>query len=121
MYIHETSHLFYRRSTRHASQPTLQMIPGDLDRDFAVHARICLLGVSNSLGKGQGATLDAITKPPFAPGVEALRTQLMANGPRLTKDFFKEILLLLVDRAYLRSALPKKVHLLKSFGETFLA
>ena len=78
---------------------------GDLDRDFAVHARVCLLGVRASLGRGQGAVLDAVSKQPYGhPEIETLRTRLMANGPRLTKEFFKEILLLLVDRDYLRLA-----------------
>ena len=79
---------------------------GDLRRDYSLHVRICLLGVKASQGKGQGETLNAITKHPYGYDreIETLRTKLQdqEKGKIPSKDFFKEILLMLVHGEYLR-------------------
>ena len=74
---------------------------GESERDFAIAARICLLGVRAAPGRGVGAILDAVTKQPLTPEVERLRA-LIKSPRKPTKDFFKEILILLVDRKYLK-------------------
>jgi len=71
---------------------------GDLRRDFAVEARMCLLGVRAAPGVGMGKQLDQVCSSKASQEVERLKKSL---PKRRTKDFFKEILVLLVDAGYL--------------------